>query len=88
VSKCQPGELWKAETKAAKSTSEIVEALLRDADKLYAEAGRIIGQRPRTKSESYALQETDFLIEECHFQIAFTLTSKDVVACPVFRWWQ
>jgi hypothetical protein len=76
------GRTLEAETKAGKSTDEIVEALLRDADKLYAEAGRIVGQRPRTKSESYALQEKDFLIEECHFQSAFTSTSKAEAGVP------
>ena len=76
------GRTLEAEAKAGKPTNELVEALLRDAEKIYAEGARIVGQRPRTDSESHAIPEKDFRVEKCHFQNAFSSASKDDIVQP------
>jgi hypothetical protein len=70
------GRTLEAEAKAGRPTSEIVEALLRDAETIHCEGSRIVNRKPRTEAESFALFEKNFLIGECHFQKAFTLASK------------
>jgi hypothetical protein len=76
------GRTLEAEAKAGRPTDELVEALLRDAEKIYAEGARIVGQRPRTDAESHAITEKDFRVEECHFQNAFSSASKDDIGQP------
>jgi hypothetical protein len=76
------GRTLEAEVKAGQPTNEIVEALLRDAEKIYMETARIVGQRPRTRAESFALQETDLLIQECHFQRTISAVSKSEPELP------
>ena len=52
--------------------AELVEALLRDAETIYTEGSRIVGQKPQTSAESYAIPDKDFRILECHFQGAIS----------------
>jgi hypothetical protein len=80
--KMPSGRTLEAEAKAGRPTNELVEALLRDAEKIYAEGARIVGQRPRTDAESHAIPEKDFRVEECHFQNAFSSASKDDIGQP------
>src|SRR5262249_45517798 len=60
------GMQLEAESKVGRPISEIVEALLHDAEKVYAVASRLVVRTPRTSAESSAIPERTFLIEECH----------------------
>jgi hypothetical protein len=66
-----------AETKAGKPIDEVVEALLHDAETIYAEGARIVGRKPQTQAQSYAIPDKDFRVKECHFQNVFSSASKD-----------
>jgi hypothetical protein len=60
------------ETKAGKPITEVVEALLRDAETIYTAGAGIVARNPRTNAESYAIPNKDFRIVECHFQGAIS----------------
>src|SRR6516225_6307145 len=60
-----------AEARAGKPASEVVEALLRDAEKIYMESAQIVASEPRTERQTNAISDRNFRIVECHFQNAF-----------------
>ena len=68
-----------AETKAGKPINDVVEALVHDAETVYAEGAHIVDRKPRTDVESLAISRMDqlhdfgesFHIKECHFQKAY-----------------
>jgi hypothetical protein len=76
-----------AETKVGKPINEVVEALLHDAETIYAEASRIVKRKPRTEAQSFALSEENFLISECHFQNTFSSASKTNTELPEKMQW-
>jgi hypothetical protein len=65
-----------------KSPRLVVEAVLRDAETIYAEGARLVGRKPRTESEAVALSKMSimrvggesFPITECNFQFALSRT--------------
>jgi hypothetical protein len=70
------GRTLEAEAKAGKPTNEIVEGLLRDAEKIYTEGAQIVARKPRTEAAIWAIPDRDFHIVECHFQSAISSASK------------
>jgi len=65
-----------------KSPRLVVEAVLRDAETIYAEGARLVGRKPRTESEAVALSKMSimrvggesFPITECNFQFVLSRT--------------
>ena len=75
-----------AEAKAGKPASEVVEALLRDAEKIYTESAQIVAWKSRTETQSNAILDRNFRIVECHFQDAFSSVLKDEGLEDKLRW--
>jgi len=75
-----------AEAKAGKPASEVVEALLRDAEKIYTESAQIVAWKPRTERPSNTILDRNFRIVECHFQDAFSSVLKAEGLEEKLRW--
>src|ERR1700748_1190200 len=74
-----------AEAKAGKPASEVVEALLRDAEKIYTESAQIVAWKPRTERQRNTIL-TNFRIVDCHFQDAFSSVLKAEGLEDELRW--
>ncbi len=75
-----------AEAKASKPAGEVVEALLRDAEKIYTESAQIVAWKPRTEMQRNAMLDRNFRNLECHFQDAFSFVLKDRGLEDKLRW--